>query len=95
MNPIKSSSVSTKLPEGWHFTKKYGEVYISPNGTAWTIQLSENQLKSIPVNITSSDIIKSTAIDKVKQAQYMRLYRKSKASITPSPIFTPQELSDA
>ena len=85
----------TKLPEGWHFTTKYGEVFVSPGGIAYTIQLIDDQLKSIPVKISSAGIIQNLAIDRIKQAQYMRQYRKSKASITPASNFTPQEVTDA
>jgi len=84
----------TKLPEGWHFTAKYEEVFISHGGIAYTVQLINYQLKSIPVRTSSSDIIQTKAIDKVKQAQRIRQYRKSKVSTTSSPIYTPQVLTD-
>jgi hypothetical protein len=95
MNQIKSSSEVTKLTEGWHFTEKYGEVYISPDGTAWTVQLIDEQLKSIPVNITSSDIIKSTAIDRIKDAHRKRLEYQRKVQRRQTSILTPQESTDA
>jgi hypothetical protein len=86
---------SSKLPEGWHLTANYGEVFISPGGSAWTVQSANNQLKSIQVNISPSDIINTTAIDRVKHAQQMRGYRKSKLSITSTSNFTPQVITDA
>lgn len=92
MNTIDKPSI---LPAGWYNTAKYGEVFISHDATAWTVQIIDNQLKSMPIKIIPSDIIKTTSIERLKHAQVMRTYRKSKSSITQPPIFAPQAVTDA
>ncbi len=81
---------SNKLPEGWHNTEKYGQVFITPDGSAWTIKSVNNQLQSTQVNISQSDIISTTAIDRTKHNQRMRIYRKSKAPVISPSNLTPQ-----
>lgn len=64
-----------KLPEGWHKTEKFGDVYISAAGIAWTTKREGNILKSVQVDISPADIIKNTAADRVKIARRQRKYR--------------------
>jgi hypothetical protein len=72
-----------KLPEGWHHTERWGEVFVTPGGSAWVVQHSNDRLINVTVIINLSDIIKTPAIDRVKHAQAMRHYRKNtKVSIT-------------
>jgi len=68
-------ALDKKLPEGWHHTEKYGEVFVSPGGIAWVVKEVAlvtpglgNELKTVSVTITASDIIKTPAIDLRKRA---------------------------
>jgi hypothetical protein len=83
-----------RLPEGWHQTIKYGEVFVTPGGEAYTIQNINNQLKSTQVYISQSDIINKTAVEKVKHAQAMRLCRSLKAHVTKPPLDKPQSITE-
>ena len=65
-----------RLAPGWHHTDKFGDIFISPDGSAWIVQQSGDRLTNVMVNLNPTDIIKTAAIDKVKHAQAMRAYRK-------------------
>lgn len=61
--------VKDKLPEGWHYTEKYGEIFVSPGGIAWVVkEMPNHELKSVPVPAKPEDIIKTPATDRVKHA---------------------------
>ena len=70
---------------GWHLTDKFGDIFVSPNGSAWAVQQSGQRFINVKVNLDPSDIVKTPAMERVKHAQTMRCYRKMKASITPKP----------
>jgi hypothetical protein len=55
---------TSKLPEGWHFTEKYGYVFVSPGGIAWLVERQGNKLESVSGSLTKDDIIGKTAIEK-------------------------------
>jgi hypothetical protein len=57
-----------KLPEGWHHTEKYGDVFVAPGGSVWVVQQNGQHLINVTVTLNPSDIIKTPAIDRVKHA---------------------------
>ena len=57
-----------KLPEGWHLTEKYGDVFVAPGGSVWVVQQNGQHLINVTVTLNPSDIIKTPAIDRVKHA---------------------------
>jgi hypothetical protein len=85
---------SNKLQEGWYRTINKGEIFVTPSGKAFTVQATYNQLKSVQVNISPKEIIKTTAIEKVKHAQEMRQRRKTKVIITNPPKIKPKEATE-
>ena len=90
------TSRPTKLPEGWHNTEKYGEVYISPGGTAWTIQRMGDELASVAVKLSPSDIIEKSAVEKRHDAILRQAKRVNiKVQRTKPPILTPSVVSKA
>ena len=72
-------------PTGWHHTNKFGDVFVSPDGSAWAVQQSGQRLINVTVRLDPSEISKTTAIERVKHAQMMRRYRKTKVPITQMP----------
>ncbi len=83
-----------KLPEGWHFTERYGEVFVSPGGIAWTIKEVEtvtpglgNELKTVSVTVKAKDIVKKPAIEQRKQSILRNQHRKGQVVRTPPPNF--------
>jgi hypothetical protein len=85
---------SNKLPGGWHNTTKYGEVFITQNGSAWAIKFENNQLQQIQVNIKPSEIIGTSAIERSKQNRRNRQYTKSKVNTRQQYILMSQVASD-
>jgi|GEM_PF-3721654 len=88
--PVTISSTS-KLSEGWHYTERYGDVFVTEDGTTWTVRQVGNELQSVPVLISSQDIIKTPSIGRLKHAQAMRRLRKSRGSITRPSSFALQQ----
>jgi len=74
-----------RLPEGWHFTERWGEVFITPGGSAWVVRQNGEHLINGTVTLNPYDITKTPVIDRVKHAQAMRRYRRTRVSITPTP----------
>jgi hypothetical protein len=70
---------------GWHLTDKFGDIFVSPDGSAWAVQQSGQRFINVKVNLDPSDIVKTPAMERVKHAQTMRRYRKTKATITSMP----------
>ena len=58
------SKQTSKLPEGWHFTERYGYVFVSPGGIAWVVERQGNKLESVSGCLTKDDIIVKTAFEK-------------------------------
>jgi len=69
--PIRSE----KLPEGWHNTEKYGEVYVSPGGIAWVVQRHGDKLESVSAPLTKDDISSKTAVEKRAEALQKKMRR--------------------
>ena len=84
LTPAKSS----RLPEGWHMTEKYGEVYVNPGGIAWTIQRDGDELVSVSVQITKEDITQKPSAERVKRNLSDRQRRKTKVVDVSRPILT-------
>jgi hypothetical protein len=78
----------SRLPEGWHMTEKYGEVYVNPGGIAWTIQRDGDELVSVSVQITKEDITQKPSADRVKRNLSDRQRRKTKVVNASRPILT-------
>ena len=74
-----------RLTRGWHLTDKFGDIFVSPDGSAWAVQQSGQRFINVKVNLDPSDIVKTPAMERVKHAQTMRRYRKTKATITSMP----------
>jgi hypothetical protein len=53
-----------RLPEGWHNTESYGEVFVSPGGIAWVVQIFDDQLCSVSVPLSKKDIIGKSAVER-------------------------------
>jgi len=81
----RPSPLPARFSEGWHHTERYGDVFVTPGGSAWLVQQSGDQLINVTVTPEPSDIIKTPAIARVKHAQAMRRYRKTRAPITSMP----------
>jgi len=80
---------TSKLPEGWHFTEKYGHVFVSPGGIAWMVQRIGNKLESVSVPLTKDDIVKKLSEERTKNARYLKEWRKSKGNLSkPSNLTT-------
>ena len=76
-----------RLREGWHYSERYGEVYVSPGGTAWVVRQIGNELKSVSVPLTPAEIVKTPAIDRLKHAQAVQRSRNRAKGITQPPNF--------
>jgi hypothetical protein len=88
--PDFSPGAAHKLPEGWHNTEKYGEVFVSPGGIAWVVQLVGSKLESVAVQLSPSDIIGKGAVEKRKDAIQKAVRRQSiRVLRTKPPILTP------
>jgi hypothetical protein len=85
LDKMTTSSESNKLPEGWHDTSNYGQVFVTPDGSAWKVHIFSYAVMSFKVPVTKDDIMHTSAIDKMKQAQAMRNYRKLKSPNTQKP----------
>lgn len=83
------------LREGWHNTEKYGEVYVSPGGIAWVVQRIGDRLQSIAVKLAPSDIVKTTAVDRMKRNLADRRRYKLRVPNGMRPDFKPQDVSKA
>jgi len=80
----------SKLPEGWHNTEKYGDVFVSPGGVTWVVQRQGDKLESVSVPLTKDDIISKTALEKRADAIRNQTRRaKTKVPRTQPPILTP------
>lgn len=66
---------SAKPKEGWYSTAVYGEVYVTPGGTAWAVQQKGNRLANVPVKLIPGDIIKNK-VDVYQQSQLRKERRK-------------------
>ena len=76
-----------RLREGWHYTERYGEVYVSPGGTAWVVRQSGNELKSVSVPLTPAEIVKTPATELRKEAILRQQRRKRRGGRTSPPNF--------
>jgi hypothetical protein len=78
------------LPEGWHNTEKYGDVFISSGGIAWVVQRIGGKLESVAVKISKNEIIGKTAIEKRADAiRRQTRWAKSKGPRTKALNLTP------
>ena len=71
-----------KLPEGWHHTEKYGDVFVAPGGSVWVVQQNGQHLINVTVTLNPSDIIKTPALERRKQAVAKQSYRKRQGKWT-------------
>lgn len=77
-----------KLPEGYHFTEKYGEIFVSPGGIAWvTREMPNHELKSVSVPVKPTDIVKTPAVDRLKHAKAVQRSRIRARGLTQPSIF--------
>ena len=78
---------TSKLPEGWHFTEKYGYVFVSPGGIAWVVERQGNKLESVSVKITKDQIVGRLSSERTKRAEAeRRRYNLAKTARTPSSL---------
>jgi hypothetical protein len=83
--PVSPSGAAPKLPEGWHSTEKYGDVFVSSGGIAWVVQLVGDKFENIAVKITHEDITAKPSAERMKHAAAeKRRYNLAKTSRTPS-----------
>jgi len=73
-----SSPTERRLPEGWHHTERYGEVYVSPGGVDWVVRQVGNELKSVSVHVTPADIVKTPATE-LRKAAILRQSRRKRS----------------
>ena len=78
----RPSPLVARLSEGWHNTEKYGEVFVAPGGSAWVVQQSGEHLVNVMVLVNPSDIIKTPALERRKQAVAKQSYRKRQGKRT-------------
>ena len=57
---------------GWHLTDKFGDIFVSPGGSAWAVQQKGDRLINITVKLNPTDVVKKPAIERIKHAQTMR-----------------------
>ena len=50
------AKVKSNLPDGWHRTEKFGDVFIN-NGKAWGVKIIGDRMENIIVDITEKDIL--------------------------------------
>ena len=85
-----------KLPEGWHNTERFGEVFVSPGGIPWVVQRNGNKLVSVSVPLAKEDIIQKPSAERVKNARRLSVWRnRSRVTVTKPPILTPSVVSKA
>ena len=79
-----SRPTSPRLPEGWHSTERYGDVFVSPGGIAWAVQLVGDKFENISVKITHEDITAKLSAERMKHAAAeKRRYNLAKQIRTP------------
>ena len=78
----RPSPLAARLSEGWHKTEKYGEVFVASGGSAWVVQQSDEHLVNVMVLVNPSDIIKTPALERRKQAVAKQSYRKRQGKWT-------------
>jgi len=71
-----------KLPEGWHHTEKYGDVFVAPGGSAWVVRQNGERLVNVMVSINPADIVKTPLLERRKQAIAKQSYRKRQGGRT-------------
>jgi len=87
---VELSRSRPTLPEGWHESEKYGPVYVSPSGKAWTVQIIRDRLENVIVDVSVNDFIGKSAIELRKDAVRKAARRTmTKVSRTTPPILTP------
>jgi len=72
--------------EGWHNTERYGLVFLSPGGIAWTVRRQGDRLANVPVKLAPGDLIKKTATEKVKANAYLKRYRANLSKQANQPL---------
>ena len=83
-----------KLSEGWHSTEKYGEVFVSPGGIAWAVQLVGDKFENVSVKLSANDIIGNNRAFKKKDALRKQAERaRTRVSRTTPPLQPLQQVS--
>ena len=77
-----------KLLEGWHDTTKHGPVFVTPGGIAWAVQLVGSKFENIAVKLSKEDIVQKPSAERIKNARRLAIWRKSRVTVTKSPILT-------
>jgi len=67
---------------GWHLTDKFGDIFVSPNGSAWAVQQSGQHLINVTVKLDPTDIVKTPLLERRKQAIAKQSYRKRQGGRT-------------
>ena len=78
----RPSPLAASLSEGWHNTEKYGEVFVAPGGSVWIVQQSGQRLINVTVKLDPSDLVKTPALERRKQAIAKQTYRKRQGKRT-------------
>ena len=61
-----------RLTPGWHHTDKFGDIFVSPGGSAWAVQQSGDRLINVAVNLNFADVVQRPAAERVKRASAER-----------------------
>ena len=80
-----------ELPEGWHSTERYGDIFVSPSGRAWGVKIIGTKFENVVVDVRAADFIGQSVIERRKEAVRKSVRRQSvQGQRTKPPILTAQ-----
>ena len=72
-----SPAPAPKLPEGWHRTAKFGDIFVSPSGRAWGVKIIGTKFQNVVVDVRAADFIGQSVIERRKEAVRKSVRRQS------------------
>ena len=89
--PPTAPAPAGKLPEGWHSTERYGDIFVSPSGRAWGVKIIGTKFENVVVDVRAADFIGQSVIERRKEAVRKSVRRQSvQGQRTKPPILTAQ-----
>ena len=62
-----------RLTRGWHLTDKFGDIFVSPGGSAWAVQQKGDRLINITVKLNPTNVVRTPLLERRKQAIAKRI----------------------
>ena len=65
--PPTAPAPAGKLPEGWHSTERYGDIFVSPSGRAWGVKIIGTKFENVVVDVRAADFIGKVSLKEGKK----------------------------